>query len=619
MHAGRYLGGLDDAAWVARKVATLPGVWQDVISREWRGAWSEFEGHRRAANLAVLHAVDQLTDAQRAGLRPDASDDDVRARAVLFARHYSTGIDACGADHERAAAWALSQLDRHGMYEFWPGWKPGKPGEQDAGRSAVACLVRVRCEHWWRRVLRRVFARTVEGCSVGLGLVNKARQSYVSTLSVQRRRQQVARNAAALEATELENEYGQRMRLSDLAAKSTGNKIIRRAELMTRISGFDVIAQELGHAATFVTVTCPSRMHKWSDVGHGVRPNGRYDGTLPGQAQKYLSGQWAKARAALARRGVGVYGFRVAEPHHDGCPHWHMMLFHAADHGPELRAVFGRYFLANDSAHESGAQRHRVTFADIDRSKGSAAAYIAKYISKNIDGYGVSEDLFGAPSVESAQRVEAWAATWGIRQFQQLGGPPVTVWRELRRINPDTLPVGLIPEPLAQSLEAVNIGEEEGARWAQGWAHYTRAQGGPLVKRAAMSIRLLRQETGEVNRYQEVKAPDVIGVMSAGRVWHKPAHMVAMMGDLAPLVPVPARAVVESERAQWRVVRAGESVLPSGAAGRPWTRVNNCTRTAVVRPDVMRREVLVQRGKTGRYRTFSRPGGRSEEGEHETT
>jgi hypothetical protein len=100
------------------------------------------------------------------------------------------------------------------------------------------------------------------------------------------------------------------MKLSDLAAKSNSNKAVRRAELMTRISGFDVIAKDLGHEATFVTVTCPSAMHKWTDkAGAGVVPNGKYDGTTPGQAQAYLSKQWARCRGARPPPGGGQYGW----------------------------------------------------------------------------------------------------------------------------------------------------------------------------------------------------------------------------------------------------------------------------------------------------------------------
>jgi hypothetical protein len=604
---GRALGFETDEAWADRLTASLPYVWQDAIRTVWRGKWSEQEGDRRAANIEVLNAVRELQDAQRAGLKPDATDEQISARARVFAGHYERATT--GKDRDAAAVWALGEFERHGMADLWPGWKAGQPGKVDKRKTAAACVARACCETFWRRALRKVFARTIEACSIGLGLVNKDRNCYVSNLSATRRRQQNARNAAALEVTELVNEYGQRMKLSDLAAKSTANKTIRRAELMTRISGFDKIARDLGHDATFITVTCPSRMHKWTDAGHGVMPNKKHDGTLPGAAQKYLAKQWTRCRALFKRQGVDLYGFRVAEPHHDGCPHWHLLLFHAPAAADQLRAGLLRYFLFNDSATERGADRHRVKLEKIDPAKGSAAAYIAKYIAKNVDGYAVGHDLYGAPAIESAMRVDAWASTWGIRQFQQLGGAPVTVWRELRRINPDTLPGDLLPRELLDALSAVNLGQT-GALWADGWAKYTKAQGGPCASRKHRHIRLLRQETGEVNRYTETKPPDVIGIEAAGKNWHKPAHMVAMKGAaLAPLIARPAYARIESERAQWRVVGSGEPVLPGGAADRPWTRVNNCTRRAIVRPDVIRDSVLIQRGKTGRYRTFEKKQG----------
>ncbi|MCM3565936.1 replication endonuclease [Hydrogenophaga intermedia] len=605
LRPGRALNWLTDAEWVDRIMATLPTAWQDTLRREWRGKWSSAEPMRQRANLAVLHAVRELGDSQRAGLRPDANDETIRQRARVFARHYAQGI--AGAMRQwaewprlRALEWALDNMERHGMADFWPGHAPKVAPE--------GALARVQCETWWRRTLRKLFARTVERCSIGLGLVNKARQCYVSDLSNARRRQQVARNAASLERTELENEYGQRMKLSELAAKSTANKAVRRAELMTRISGFDAIAVDLGHAATFITVTCPSYMHKWTDRGRGVVPNPRYDGqTTPDLAQLHLSGQWAKARAWLARRGVELYGFRVAEPHHDGCPHWHFLLFHAPGQLETVTAGFRRYFLDLVAPGEPGAQAHRVKVEQIDRSKGSAASYLAKYISKNIDGHGVSEDLFGAPMVETSRRVDAWASTWRIRQFQQLGGPPVTVWRELRRINTEELPADLLPAELAESLTAVNVRDTDpDAKWAQGWAAYVRAQGGPCVPRVRLAIRLMRQETGEVGRYGEVRTADVIGVQAAGRNWHRPAHMVAMLGARAPVVARPAAAVLESERCAWTVVGAGVS-LPAGEAGRPWTRVNNCTHLTADTGQGVRDVVRFSRGKLGRFRPRAAP------------
>lgn len=610
-----------DGAWAAAQVATLPASWQRLLLDRWGVAHG---ADAAGANLAHLAECTKIAAAERAGIPADASDAELVQIAKDTARDMARRIaqreliareeaaDAGLPEPERFVLLAkfaegLHWLDLRGIVRKWRG--PIDPA-----------LRRMCCDRWWRAVLRRVHAQAVESTARRIGLVHKRAGCYISDDGLKRRTAQHARNARVLESVEAVNERAQRYTLAELAAKGPANREIRRHELMTRIAGFELIARECGHEALFVTVTCPSRMHAWRTKpgrAWSVERNPLHDGTTPDKAQQHLAKQWQQFRSAATREGLGEYGFRIAEPNHDGTPHWHALIFFppatakgkpAAERARELLT---HYFLTKCDPGEQGAAKHRVTVEAIDWTKGSAAGYVAKYVAKNIDGYKVEKDLYGNDCMTASRRVDAWASTWRIRQFQQIGGAPVGVWRELRRTHPEQGQHSLL---LARALSAVNgaawkakqVRQEAVERYtaAHGWRDYLLAQGGHRVKRRDLRLRVLREATGEVGRYGEPMPPAVVGVTLAEEVLERrPALGIVPATNVRRLLVED----VESERSAWIVVAKGAAAPPDlparGEAARPWSPVNNCTHE---HPERLFRPRVQRHRKVGRWADWSK-------------
>lgn len=463
--------------------------------------------------------------------------------------------------------------------------------------AAASLLVRLLDESWWLRKINRAWAIYCELIAILTGQVRKGVSPYVSAHAVREFTQRKAAQQAWMAGMRAVNEeLGQEIDLADAIMASVANPEIRRHELMVRMRGFEDMAQEQGKLGLFLTLTAPSNYHAWR-VGKQDKSktyqNEDFNNATPTETNRLLCKQWARFRAALAREKIGAFGFRVVEPHHDATPHWHCLLFINPEHqhvfltllafhftaaerdelkmpnGTELNAL-AESRIRNKLPHIKSllditdkqtikAINPRVNWKEIDPTKGSATGYIAKYIAKNIDGHAVGMDYEAeAPVDHTTIAVAAWASCWRIRQFQQIGGPAVSVWRELRRLGDEVIEWDCVLE-LARHAADNNR-----------WGDFINAMGGIDAPRKEHLIRLSKRLDEAANKYGE----DVLKLL--GLITDVGMTTAVTRTEGWQIVRKGAAVSGLGEQREHAVGERSELPLSSGSCA-PWSSVNNCT------------------------------------------
>lgn len=499
---------------------------------------------------------------------PEMSQDQVKRLSTLVAAHMSMCLDAACGDlfvaedvkpEEIRKAWERVAAEAMRLEVIPPAFE--KLRRKKRRRKPVPyelippSLARMLCADWWYRKLWQMRCEWREEQLRAVCLVNKKASPYVSYEAMIHKREQRRKSLEFFRSHELVNEDGDTLDMEDVVNASNSNPAHRRNEMMACVKGLELIAEMRGDCAVFYTITCPSRFHATLNNG---RPNPKWTSATVRQSSDYLVDTFAAFRKAMHKAGLRWYGVRVAEPHHDGTVHWHLLCFMRKKDRRSITALLRKFAIREDREELGANTGPRFKSELINPRKGTPTSYIAKYISKNIDGRGLAKEISketGRSLRDSAEHVSAWASLHRVQQFRFFGIPGRQAYRELRLLAGQAARVQGERKAGAPVLDNPRLDAVLAAADAGCFATYIMKQGGVLVPRKHHLVRTAYELNDEPSAYGD--------------------HGIRIYGIWSPI----AEGKICTHAMKWKKVRKAvdvqEATADQGACA-PWTRGNNC-------------------------------------------
>ncbi|HDS2560837.1 TPA: replication endonuclease [Klebsiella aerogenes] len=499
---------------------------------------------------------------------PEMNQDQVKRLSTLVAAHISMCLDAAYGDlfvtddvkpEEIRLAWERVAAEAMRLDVIPPAFEQlrrkkrrRKPVPYDLIPGSLA---RMLCADWWYRKLWQMRCEWREEQLRAVCLVNRQASPYVSYEAVIHKREQRRKSLEFFQSHELVNADGDTLDMEDVVNASSSNPAHRRNEMMACVKGLELIAEMRGDCAVFYTITCPSRFH--ASLNNG-RPNPKWTSETVRQSSDYLVDTFAAFRKAMHKAGLRWYGVRVAEPHHDGTVHWHLLCFMRKKDRRTLTTLLRKFAIREDRAELGNNTGPRFKSELINPRKGTPTSYIAKYISKNIDGRGLAKEISketGKSLRDSAEHVSAWASLHRVQQFRFFGIPGRQAYRELRLLAGQAARQQADKKAGAPVLDNPRLDAVLAAADAGCFATYIMKQGGVLVPRKHHLVRTAYELNDEPSTYGD--------------------HGIRIYGIWSPIV----EGRICTHAMKWKMVRKAVDVqeaIADQGAGAPWTRGNNC-------------------------------------------
>jgi hypothetical protein len=214
-----------------------------------------------------------------------------------------------------------------------------------------------------------------------------------------------------------------RIPLADIMISANHSPNRYYSEIQNRVNTLTTLAKQRELKPLFMTITLPSEYHKFKTLHRrGVKDklvaNSKYNSTTPKDAVKELTKMFARLRQDRSLKD-GLFKenriyFRVNEPHKDGTPHTHILMFVPEDRVERVKKAFYRLF----------DNRGNDIQSDIE----NATSYVMKYINKTLP-LSKSENLS-----EKDKYLNAWYSKNRVIRFNSSKTlAPLTIYRLLHK------------------------------------------------------------------------------------------------------------------------------------------------------------------------------------------
>lgn len=283
-----------------------------------------------------------------------------------------------------------------------------------------------------RRLVKLVLRESLQHEQISREIGGKSHSSYVGEGTLNLRKKMLSASLEFLQSKTINTVSG----IKPLIELSMDSRK-RFNELYVMNLGMQHLAEELGYKAVFLTITAPAEFHPNPTSGKHS-----WNGCYAKDAHLFINKKWeafgkdlsSKTNKIFKSKG-DLFGFRVVEPHKDGTPHWHILMYVDPKHVNKTIKLCYKHFSHSYKALKVELIRPKSE----DPNAASPTSYMTKYLVKSIGLKDYIKDIKAdgedVAEYNALEKIDAWRSATGIRAYQKFGIlAGVTKWRFLRKM-----------------------------------------------------------------------------------------------------------------------------------------------------------------------------------------